>query len=233
MTGRRRIFIGATVLAILIAIIFMPLRMVLPDNVLTARKVEGIIWDGSIRDLQVGRVAIGDVNARLHFLPLLLGRAQMSISRGDAPFAPGVSGKLTRRPGGYSIEGLTATFSVATLFEPLPAENLQFTDFSARFTSGRCAEASGSVRLTAPAGVAGLDLPNGLLGKPRCDKGDLLIPLLSQSAMEHVDIRISTDGNYSATVLVEGDRVEQAAMLALAGFRPVAGGYRLVRKGRF
>ncbi|MBL0924034.1 MAG: type II secretion system protein N [Sphingomonadaceae bacterium] len=233
MNRQRSIFVGAAALLILAAIIFMPLRTVLPDNVLTARKVEGIVWDGSIRDLQIGRVAVGDVNARLHFLPLLLGRAQMSFSRGDAPFAPGVSGKVTRRPGGYSIEGLTATVSVATLFQPLPAENLQFTDFSVRFRSGRCAEASGSVRLTAPAGVAGLDLPNGLLGKPRCDGGDLLIPLLSQSAMEHVDIRIGTDRSYSATVLIEGDRVEQAAMLALAGFQPVAGGYRLVRKGRF
>jgi general secretion pathway protein N len=233
MIRRRQILAGAAVLLIAVTIVFMPLRLLLPGEAVTARKVEGIIWDGSIRDLQVGGLAIGDVNARLHFLPLLLGRAKMSFSRGDAPFAPGVSGAITRRPGGYSVDGLTASLSVATLFAPLPAETLQFTDFSARFIAGRCAEAAGSVRLTAPAGVAGLDLPNGLLGKPRCDKGDLLIPLLSQSAMEHVDIRMSTDGSYSATVFVEGDRIEQAAMLALSGFRPVSGGYRLVRKGRF
>jgi general secretion pathway protein N len=233
MIDNRRIVAGLAVLVIMVAILFMPLRFLLPGEAVTARKVEGIVWDGSIRDLKVGGLAIGDVNARLHFLPLLLGRAKMSLSRGDTPFAPGVSGAVTRRPGGYSIDGLTASLSVATLFAPLPAESLQFTDFSARFVAGRCAQAAGSVRLTAPAGVAGLDLPNGLLGKPRCDKGDLLIPLLSQSAMEHVDIRIRTDGSYSATVLIEGDRVEQAGMLALAGFRPVSGGYRLVRKGRF
>jgi general secretion pathway protein N len=233
MIDNRRIVAGLAVLFIAVAILFMPLRLLLPGEAATARKVEGIIWDGSIRDLKVGGLAIGDVNARLHFLPLFLGRAHMSFSRGDAPFAPGVSGAVTRRPGGYSIDGLNASFSVATLLAPLPAENLQFTDFSARFGSGRCAEAAGSVRLTAPVGVAGLDLTNGLLGKPRCDKGDLLIPLLSQSAMEHVDIRIGTDGTYSAMVLLEGDRVEQAATLALAGFRPVSGGYRLVRKGRF
>jgi general secretion pathway protein N len=233
MTDKRRIWVGLTVLLIALAILFMPLRFLLPGEAATARKVEGIIWDGSIRDLKIGGLAIGDVNARLHFLPLLLGRATMSLSRGDTPFAPGVSGAVTRRPGGYSIDGLTASLSVATLFAPLPAESLQFTDFSARFVSGRCADAAGSVRLTAPAGVAGLDLPNGLLGKPRCDKGDLLIPLLSQSAMEHVDIRLSTNGSYSATVFIEGDRVEQAAMLTLSGFRPVSGGYKLVRKGRF
>lgn len=233
MTSNRRMVAAVALLAVALAIIFMPLRFVMPGDAVTARKVEGIIWDGAIRDLQVGQLAIGDVNARLHFLPLLLGRAQMSFARGDAPFAPGVSGTVTRRLGGYSIEGLTASFSVATLFAPLPAETLQFTDFSARFTSGRCTAAAGSVRLTAPAGVAGLDLPNGLLGKPRCDKGDLFIPLLSQSAMERVDIRIGKNGTYSAMVLVEGDRADQAAMLALAGFRPVAGGYRLVRKGRF
>lgn len=233
MIGRRGILVGLAVLFIAVAILCMPLRFLLPGEAVTARKIEGIIWDGSIRDLQVGGLAVGDVNARLHFLPLLLGRAKMSFSRGEAPFAPGVTGTVTRRPGGYSIDGLTASFSVAALFAPLPAENLQFTDFSARFISGRCAEAAGSVRLTAPTGVAGLDLPNGLLGKPRCDKGDLLIPLLSQSAMEHVDIRMGTDGSYSATVFIEGDRIEQAAILALSGFQPVSGGYRLVRKGRF
>ena len=61
----------------------------------------------------------------------------------------------------------------------------------------------------------------------------IVIPLLSQSAMEHVDIRISGDGTYTATIFLEGDRTEYAAPLALSGFRPVSGGYRMVRKGRF
>lgn len=230
---RRRILACCAILLLIVAIVFMPLRAIVGGEGVSARKVEGIIWDGSIRDLRIGRLPIGDVNARLHFLPLLLGRAQISLSRGDAPFAPGINGSVTRRLGGVSVDNMKATLPVASLFEPLPAENIELQDFSVRFTAGRCAEASGNVRLTLANSLPGLDLSNGLLAKPRCDRGQLLIPLLSQSAMEHVDIRVSGDGTYTATIFLEGDRTDQAAPLALAGFRPVAGGYRMVRKGRF
>lgn len=230
---RRRILACCAILLLIAAIVFMPLRAIVGGEGVSARKVEGIIWDGSIRDLRIGRLPIGDVNARLHFLPLLLGRAQISLSRGDAPFAPGINGTVTRRIGGVSVDNMNATLPVASLFAPLPAENIDLQDFSARFTAGRCAEASGNVRLTLINTVPGLDLSNGLLAKPRCDRGQLLIPLLSQSAMEHVDIRLSGDGAYTATIFLEGDRTEQAGPLGLAGFRSVAGGYRMVRKGLF
>ena len=213
-------------------IIVMPLRTVVGGDGIVARKVEGIIWDGSIRDLRVGRLVLGDVNARLHFLPLLLARAQVSLSRGDAPFAPGLTGSVTRRIGGFSVDNLKVTLPVASLFAPLPVDRIELQDFSARFIAGRCADAGGNVRLTVANGISGLDLSNGLLGKPRCDRGKLLIPLLSQSAMEHVDLRISADGVYTASIYLEGDRAEQAAAIALVGFRPVAGGFRMVRKGR-
>lgn len=231
--NRNRLIAYLALLLLIAAIIFMPLRMIVGVEGVTARKVEGVIWDGSIRDLRIGRLAIGDVNARLHFLPLFLGRAKISFSRGDAPFAPGIDGSVTRRPGGISIDNVKASFPVSALFAPLPAETLVLKDFSARFTAGRCTDASGNVRLTLANSLPGLDLSNGLLARPRCDRGQLLIPLLSQSVMEHVDIRISSDGNYTATIFLEGDRTEYAAPLALSGFRPVSGGYRMVRKGRF
>lgn len=230
---RRRIAIGSAVLLMIAAIIFMPLRTIIGGAGMSARKIEGIVWDGSIRDLRIGRLLVGDVNARLHFLPLFLLRAKISLSRGDAPFTPGISGSVTRSLGGVSIDNMKATLPVASLFAPLPAENMELQDFSVRFVAGRCAEASGTVRLTLANNVAGLDLSNGLLAKPRCDNGQLLIPLISQSAMEHVDVRLPGDGTFTATIFVEGDRNEQAGPLGLAGFRPVAGGYRMVRKGRF
>ena len=229
----RKHLVAITVaLGLLALIIVMPLRTIVGGDGIVARKVEGIIWDGSIRDLRVGRLVLGDVNARLHFLPLLLARAQVSLSRGDAPFAPGLTGSVTRRIGGFSVNNLKVTLPVASLFAPLPVDSIELQDFSARFIAGRCADTSGNVRLSVASGISGLDLFNGLLGKPRCDRGQLLIPLLSQSAMEHVDLRISADGVYTASIYLEGDRAEQAAAIALAGFRPVAGGFRMVRKGR-
>ena len=229
---RRRVLIGAALL-LAATLIFMPLRTIFDFPGVSARKVEGIVWDGSIRDLRVGRVGVGDVNARLHFWPLLIGRARISLSRGDAPFAPGINGSVAHRIGGSEVRDFKATLPVQTLLAPLPAENIELQDFSARFIAGRCVEAGGNVRLTLANTVPGLDLTNGLLAKPRCDRGQLLIPLLSQSAMEHVDIRVSGDGAYTATIFLEGDRIDQAVQLGLAGFRPIAGGHRMVRKGRF
>ena len=229
---RRQLLSGATILLLLSAIIFMPLRTIVGGNGLSARSVDGIIWDGSIRDLRLGKLPIGDVNARLHFLPLFLGRGEISFSRGEAPFAPGISGSISKGLGGVEISNLKATFSVNSIFAPLPAETMEFQDFSARYVAGRCAEASGSVRLNLGNALPGLDLSNGLLGKPRCDKGQLILPFLSQSAMERVDIRLSNNGDYTAMIHLEGDRSEMSASLGMAGFRPVAGGYRMVRRGR-
>ena len=72
-----------------------------------------------------------------------------------------------------------------------------------------------------------------MLGKPRCDGARLLLPLVSQSGMERADIRLSADGTYTIAVTLDANRGDQATLLNLSGFRPVAGGYRLVQKGRF
>lgn len=230
---KRRIIIASVAALAIAMIIFMPLRVIVGGDGVAARKVEGIIWDGSVRDLRLGKLPLGDVNARLRFWPLFLGRAELLLSRGDAPFAPGISGSVSRGIGGMSIKGLTATLPVGQLFAPFPAENIHFEDFSARFASGRCIDAGGQVRLTLSNTIPGLDLQNGMLGKPRCDAARLLLPLVSQSAMERADVLLSADGSYTVTVTLDANRGDQPALLNLAGFRPVAGGYRLVQKGRF
>lgn len=229
----RRSYTIAAALLLLVAFgAFIPLRTVVSGDQITARKVEGIIWDGSIRDLRLNKVPIGDVNARVKFLPLLLGRVEIALSRGDAPFAPGINGSVTKRFGGISIDRFNATLPIGALFEPLPVEDIILQDFSARFSGGRCAEASGGVRMTLTKAIPGLDLSNGLLAKPRCDRGQLLIPLLSQSATEHVDIRLSADGSYSVIILLEGDNSENAGTLSLAGFRKSARGFQMTKRGR-
>jgi general secretion pathway protein N len=230
----KRRFAIASVAALAVAvIIFMPLRTIVAGDGVTARKVDGIIWDGSIRDLRLGKLPVGDVNARLLFVPLFMGRAEILLSRGNAQFVPGISGSVSRGLNGVSVNNLSATLPVGTLFAPFPAENIQFEGVSARFAAGRCIEASGQVRLTLSDTMPGLNLQNGMLGQPRCDGAQLLLPLVSQSAMERADIRLSADGSYTVTAMLNGDRGDQAAALNLAGFRSVAGGYRLVQKGRF
>jgi general secretion pathway protein N len=229
----RRLVIVCAALMMLSVILFMPLRTIVGGEGVSARKVDGIIWDGSIRDLRLGKLPIGDVNARLLVGPLFLGRADILLSRGNAPYHPGFTGTVSRGFGGMSVNNLNATLPVAALFAPFPAENIQFEGFSAKFAAGRCMQAGGQVRLIMSDSLPGLNLQNGMLGQPRCDGAGLLLPLVSQSGMERADIRLSADGSYTVTVTLEAEAVEQGTMLTLAGFRPVAGGYRLVQKGRF
>lgn len=230
---KRRYILASVATLALAAIIFMPLRTIVGGDGVTARKVDGIIWDGSIRDLSLGKLPVGDANARLRFWPLFLGRAEILLSRGNTQFVPGINGSVSRGIGGMSVNNLSATLPIGSLFAPFPAENIKFEGFSARFASGRCMDAGGQVRLTLSDTVPGLNLQNGMLGQPRCDGARLLLPLASQSAMERADIRLSADGYYTVTVTLDANRGDQAAVLNLAGFRPVAGGYRLVQKGRF
>jgi general secretion pathway protein N len=229
----RRLVVASAVLLMLSAILFMPLRTIVGGEGISARKVDGIIWDGSIRDLRLGKLPIGDVNARLLFGPLFLGRADILLSRGNALYRPGFTGTVSRGFGSMSVNNLNATLPVAALFAPFPAENIQFEGFSAKFAAGRCMQAGGQVRLIMSDSLPGLNLQNGMLGQPRCDGAGILLPLVSQSAMERADIRLSADGRYTVTVTLETEAAEQGTMLTLAGFRPVAGGYRLVQKGRF
>ena len=229
----RRLVVASAVLLMLSVILFMPLRTIVGGEGVSARKVDGIIWDGSIRDLRLGKLPIGDVNARLLVGPLFLGRADILLSRGNAPYRPGFTGTVSRGFGGMSVNNLNATLPVAALFAPFPAENIQFEGFSAKFAAGRCMQAGGQVRLNMSETLPGLNLQNGMLGQPRCDGAGLLLPLVSQSAMERADIRLSADGSYTVTITLETDVAGQGTMLTLAGFRPVAGGYRFVQKGRF
>ena len=230
----KRRFVIASVAALAVAtILFMPLRTIVAGDGVIARKVDGIIWDGSIRDLRLGKLPVGDVNARLLFAPLFMGRAEILLSRGNAQYVPGITGSVSRGISGVSINNLSATLPVDALFAPFPAEKIQFEGFSARFAAGRCIDAGGQVRLTLSDTMPGLNLQNGMLGQPRCDGAQLLLPLVSQSAMERADIRLSADGSYTVAVTLDANRGDQAAVLNIAGFRPVDGGYRLVQKGRF
>lgn len=230
----KRRFVITSVAAVVVAtILFMPLRTIVAGEGVTARKVDGIIWDGSIRDLRLGKLPVGDVNARLLFSPLFMGRAEILLSRGNTQFVPSITGSVSRGISGVSVNKLSATLPVGALFAPFPAENIQFEGFSARFAAGKCMDASGQVRLTLSDVMSGLNLQNGMLGQPRCDGAQLLLPLVSQSTMERADIRLSADGSYTVTIMLNADRGDQAAALNLAGFRPVDGGYRLVQKGRF
>ena len=125
------------------------------------------------------------------------------------------------------VDALTGTLDVGPRVAPLPLASLSFEDARARFQAGRCTDASGSVRATIIGSVGGLALPGGLGGTLRCDGDAVFIPLVGQSGMERIDMRITAAGKWSADVVVRANDPALAAKLGASGFVQGGNGYIL------
>jgi general secretion pathway protein N len=212
-------------------LMLMPLAVAANALGVTARNVQGSILSGAIRDASLGGVRIGDVNARMRILPLFLGRLSFSLMRGDTPYVPGVSGAIGTGWGGIFADKLTATIDGGGLVRGMDGSEIRIESLSFAFANGKCSTASGVVRLSLDETALGSVLRGGMLGNAQCSNGDLYVPLLSQSTMERASIRIKGDGSYQATFTINQPSPENAVALAFAGFKPVAGGFRLMRTG--
>lgn len=229
----RAALIGLVLLvAGLALLVLMPLGVAADAISITARHSQGTVISGALRDASLGRVRIGDVNAQLNIMPLFLGRFGFSLTRGDAPHVPGVSGSIGFSLGGIFADKLTATIDGGGVIHGLDGGEIRFESVSFAFANGKCASASGVVRLLLDETALGSVLKGGLIGNAECRNGDLFLPLMSQSTMERAFVRIKGDGSYQATFAVSEPSVETAGALGLAGFQQVAGGLRLVRSGK-
>lgn len=190
---------------------------------LAAREAAGSLWMGALKEAQFGRVPLGDVNARLNFWPLLLGRARLSLWReaGEGAFQGAVS--VSRR--GFGIEDATGELRAPGLFAPLPLASLALTDVSVHFSDGLCETASGQVRANFSGALGGVTLPAGLRGEVRCAQGAVLLALAGQSAMERIDIRLEADGRYRIDLAIRATDPAAVQRLLGAGFTAGPGGY--------
>lgn len=218
-------------IALLSLILLMPLGTAAGALGLTARETQGTILSGALRDVEAGGLRIGDVNARLRLLPLFLGRFAFAVHRGDAAHAPGVSGTIGSGLGGSFAQDMTATLAGDGVIKGLEGSEIRLESLSFTFSGKRCTSASGVVRLSLDDTALGSVIRGGLMGNARCSNGDLLLPLMSASAMEKATIRVKGDGSYRASLIVTEPAPEIAVALGLAGFTPVAGGFRLERAG--
>jgi general secretion pathway protein N len=102
---------------VIFALVTFPANVVLSrlgSAGIVASGVSGSIWNGRAQALQVQGTNIGSVEWRLHFLPLLMARAQanVKITRTDG-FA---TTHVTVRPGGsISLKALTASLPLSAL----------------------------------------------------------------------------------------------------------------------
>ena len=231
--GRTLFFLCAFLFSLLA---LFPLRLALDwltldDRGFAAREARGSIWLGSLSEAQVGTVALGDVTAQLRTLPLFLGRARVDLTRTDE--ANPLAGSATVSRHSFGIDDLTARLQIGSALAPLPVGGVDLSDVTAHFADGQCTSAEGLVRADITGDVGGLTLPGGLSGNARCDRGALLLPLVSQSGMEALNLRLFEDGRYELELAVRPVDDAMRDRLIAAGFALGATGYALRSSGTF
>jgi general secretion pathway protein N len=231
--GRSLFFVCALLFALLA---LLPLRLAadwlgLGERGFAAREARGSVWQGAFSEAQFGSIALGDLRAGLATLPLLAGRARVGLSRDEE--ADRFEGAATVSRHGFGIDDMTARLSVGLAFAPLPIASLDLTEVSARFADGTCASAEGLVKASVARDVAGLSLPGGLSGNARCDDGALMLPLVSQSGSEAINLRLFQDGRYSAELAVRPIDDAMRDRLIASGFQLGPNGYVITATGTF
>lgn len=230
LSRRGRIILA---LAFLIALVgTMPLRflfMVVGAETMgvAARSVRGPVWWGAAEDLQMGAIRVGTVDVMLSPVQLLLGRARFDISRQQG-LPDDIRGALTTGIATHGIDDMTGTLPIGGALAPLPVSAVEMQGVSVAFGSAGCVRAEGRVRAMLSASAPGLDLANGLAGEIRCEGPDLLIPLVGQSGVERIELRIDGDGHYRGSMTVSGSDPALAGALGAMGFAAV-GGHQVLR----
>lgn len=223
LTRRWRLILLAVLL--LAFPIFLPMRIALglaglERLGLSARDIRGTVWSGRIDQLMAGDMAMGSVRAGLSPIALLTGRARFDIER-DNGQADDIKGALTVGFGRIGIDDVTGAIPLGRTFAPLPIAGLAMEDVSGWFAGERCGHAEGRVRARLGSHFPGLNLSQGLSGVIACDGDALLVPLVSQSGMEKLTLRIWRSGRYTGEMRVETVDPALAAILGQAGFSTI------------
>lgn len=189
---RKASFFGGVLLIALIAA--LPLRILfglldLDRLGLSARAAQGTIWSGRLKEARLGDAELGDVDTRLASLPLLAGEARIAVAR------EGLQGTVELSRHSLGLAHVTGTVPAASFAGPLPVAAIDLTDVSVRFRDNVCDQADGLTRVTL---AATPNLPQSLAGALRCDAGALLVPLRSASGTQGLNLRIRSDGHYTA-----------------------------------
>jgi general secretion pathway protein N len=230
-TGPGLLFAAAFVLAL---IAFLPMRLVLGwiglgDQGLAARSVDGSVWWGTLTDARFGDLAVGDLDASLSPVQLLLGRAKVSLdSRGETRTLHGAL-RVSRHS--FGLDEMTGALSAGTVFAPVPVTGVDLDAVTVRFQDGTCQRAEGRVKAILSGDVGGLPLSQGMSGTAKCESGALLLPLASQSGNESAAIRFWPTGRFRAELTVRPTDPADGAKLTTSGFQQSAQGYTLAVEG--
>lgn len=232
----RRLWIALIIAALLVGIIFFPLRLAVAiagesaANI-SARNVSGTIWGGRAEEVRVGALDLGSLDMGLDPLALLTARFRLPFHRTEGAGEP-LEGMVETGLASHGLGRVTGTIAgPASADNPIAA--ITFNDFSAHLTDERCERASGHLQIQLALAVAGLDLRHGLSGDATCRGGALFVPLVGESGMERIDLTVEADGRYTARLSIRSPDPALAAALAAAGLSPASGGFGTTMRGQF
>jgi general secretion pathway protein N len=230
--GRSLFFVGAVLIGL---VLLLPMRLAidwlgLGASGLAAREAQGSVWRGRLTEARIGAVPLGDLAAGLDPLPLLLGRARISVAR-DGDAGDPLDGAISVARHRFGVEGVTAHIQLGQRMMPLPIAAIDLTDLSIGFRDGLCDRADGLVKASIAGAPAGISLPGGLSGTARCDGGAVLLPLVSQTGMESLRLHIAAGGGYRADLRVRPSAPAAGDALTAAGFTPAGDGFALTVTG--
>lgn len=234
----RRTKLGLLLFAIAAVIIFFPLRLALSltgsDEAIAARQVRGSVWSGRIDDLTLGGARglnLGTVQASVSLVQLLVGRVRLDLWRKQGA-ADDIAGAWTIGFNQRGIDDVTGAFAMGDSFAPLPMNGLELEDVTVHFAGDTCAKAEGRVRARVSGQYAGLNLSQGLSGVATCDGKAVLLPLVSQTGMERLSLRIRRDGHYSAQFALKSTEGGNAGALTMLGMTRNGEEYMLTLEGQ-
>ncbi|TPG43138.1 type II secretion system protein N [Sphingomonas koreensis] len=231
-TGPAALF-GAVFLVALI--LLLPMRLALgwiglADLGVTARRVTGSVWLGSLNEAHAGQLDLGDLAARLSPIQLFVGRARVDLAAAGDTALRGAIGMSRHSVG---VDDLSATIVGGGNFGAVPVSGLDLDDVSVRFADGACDHAEGRVRATLAGAIGGVVLPQAMSGTARCEGNALLLPLASAAGTESLALRLHEDGSYIADLSMQTGDPALATKLQLAGFQLSPSGYLLSAQGQF
>ena len=222
LTLSRRMRILLILVLLLGLLLFLPMRVALGLAGLerlgvAARDVRGTVWSGGIDQLMLGNMPLGSVRAGLSPISLLMGRARFDVARTKG-LPDDIRGAITVGFGRIGIDDVTGAVPLGRTFAPLPVSSLMMEDVSGYFSGDRCGHAEGRVRARLAGQFPGLNLSQGLSGVAACDGDALVLPLVSQSGLEKITLRVWRSGRYVAEMRIETTDATLAGTRGQAGF---------------
>lgn len=224
--------------ALLLLIALFPLRLAfgmtgLSGQGVTARLIEGPVWNGTVQELSFGPANIGDAYARLELLPLLIGKRRFVLDRpGINGFAP-FNASFTQGWGSRKIRVSALSLPGGALSGKLPFDEIAVTGLEAEFSGGACREAKGSAQLRLSPGLSALGWADTMQGRIGCDGKQLQIAFVSPGGLETASVHLDATGAYRVRMRASDVDPAIAPMLRQSGFGESADGFLLQERGSF